>query len=353
MKTDGKISQPQLYALLSVSRLLSTLTFVPSFGFKAGVSDYIISSVIGSVMLWLSCLPIMRLKSGETVVGRIENDRLKKSVLILYAAYLVFLADFTLLRLKTFVSSVFFNSSDTAFFTVLTLAAVCYCASFGLEAIARAGSVSLFLLCVSLTVIFVSLSENLDANNLSPVFYYGVSPVMKLSLAVMSRSSEPALIYLLADRVRGGVRKGFTLWISAVNSVITLAGLFLMMSLSDTALMQAFPFHAMSELSTFSVIERMDSVFSAIWIMSAFIKAVLLIFTSKELISERLPEIKQKHLLTAMGIILSVLLLIEESSLRITALVTSIQLREALFAVFVVIIPSLALIKTGRRKLKL
>ena len=66
MNAKGKISAAQLFMLLSVSRLLSTLTFVPSFSFEAGVSDYIIATLIGGALTWIACIPLfIFLKNGE------------------------------------------------------------------------------------------------------------------------------------------------------------------------------------------------------------------------------------------------------------------------------------------------
>lgn len=346
MLSKGKISTFQLFSLLTVSRLLSTLTFVPSFGFEAGVSDYIIATLIGSLMLFVSCIPLFVFlnKSGNNALN--ENN---KALSVLYCIYFLFQTLFVLIRLRLFVSSVFFNSVGNVFFTVMTVLAVCYCASFSLEALARAGSVSLVLLLASLGIIFFALKDNLSVNNLSPVFYYGASPVLRIALGVLARSGEPAVIYILAPRVTGNIKRGLKIWLVLIAVLITVCGLFLMLSLSDASLLQAFPFHAMAELSGISVIERMDAVFSGIWIISAFLKAVLFSLIIKELFAESFPKIKSRSFLVGFGIFIGFIMLITEGSALNTAFLSSIALREILFFVFVLIIPVLALIKRRRK----
>lgn len=346
MNSKGKISAVQLFMLLSVSRLLSTLTFVPSFGFEAGVSDYIIATLIGGALMWIACIPLfIFLKNGEEK----SLVRGNKALSLFYCVFFLFSTVFVLLRLRLFVSSVFFNTAGNLFFTVITVAAVCYCASFSLEALGRAGSISFVLLCASLGIIFFALNGSLDINNLSPVFYYGASPVVKLALGVLVRSSEPAVIYILAPRVSGNLRKGLAVWLCAITAAITLCGLFLMLSLSDAALLQAFPFHAMAELSRFSVFERMDAVFSGIWIMSAFLKAVLFTLIIKELFTDCFARIRQRYFLTGFGVLVGAVLLIAESSVLNTAFISSIALRGILFFVFVLILPCFILIKRRKR----
>ena len=350
MERTGKISTFQFLALLSVSRLLSTLTFVPSFDFDAGTSDYIIATLLGAVMLWAVCIPAF------IFIGRNEEGGLptlsKKfpGVLkALYCAYLTFIEIFVLLRMRLFVSSVFFNSTGNFLFTVLTVAAVCYCASFSLEAVGRAGSVAFVLLCISLGIIFFALNSSLDVNSLSPVFYYGFSPVFKLSLGVLARSSEPVLVYLLAHRVSGNLKKGLKIWLPLITAGITLCGLFLVLTLSDSAFLQAFPFHAMAQLSSFEYIERLDAVFAGIWILSAFLKAVLYSLIIKETVLECLPGLKQRYFLPLFGAAVCTVLLLAEHSVLGTVLISSIKIREALFFIFVLLIPCLVLI-TARRK---
>lgn len=345
MDAKGKISTLQLFSLLTVSRLLSTLTFVPSFPFKAGVSDCVVATLFGGVMTWIACIPLFVFLSKRNRKSLTEDS---KALKIIYCIFFLFSFCFVLIRLRLFVSSVFFNSAGNTLFTLLTVAAVCYCASFSLEALGRAGSVSCALLFVSLGVILFALKDVLDTDKLSPVFYYGASPVLRIAVGVLARSVEPAVIYVLAPRVSGNLKKGLAIWLFLITAAITLCTLFLMLSLSDAALLQAFPFHAMAQLSSLSVIERMDAVFSGIWIMSAFIKAVLFALIIKELFFGCFPKVRQRYFLAGFGIFAGAVLLAAESSVLNTALLSSIALREILFAVFVLIIPCLILIK--RRK---
>ncbi len=343
MRTKGKISTFQLFTLLTVSRLLSTLTFMPSFPFEAGVSDYIVATLFGGVFLWISCIPLF------IYLRRNSFAKPNKAVVLLYCIFFVLMLNFVLLRLRQFVSSVFFNSVSSALFTVLTVAAVLYCASFSLEALSRAASISFVLLIASLSIIFIALNGSLDINKLSPAFYYGFTPVLKLAVGVLVRSVEPAVIYILAPRVDGNIRKGLKIWLVSITAVITLCGLFLMLSLSDSALIHAFPFHAMAQLSSFSVIERMDAVFAGIWILSAFIKAVLFSLIIKELALNSFPKIKQRVFLFIFGLMLTAALIFEEKSVMTASFFSSLKIREILFFVFVVGLPSALMIIKGNK----
>lgn len=341
----GKISTFQLFSLLTVSRLLATLTFMPFFDFEVGVSDLVVATLLGAVLLWVLCIPVMLFLKHYSDRALTQLVNRQKTVTVLFCAYLFFVLFFTLLRLKLFVSSVFFSSVNTAAFTVATVLAVCYCASFSLEATARSGSVTLFLLLGSLGIIFAALTKSMEINNLSPVFYYGFSPVLKIALSVLARSGEPLLIYMLAPRVTGNIRKGLVIWLSTVTVLISVCVLILSLTLSDNALLQAFPFHAMSELSRVSAIERMDSILTAVWIMSAFLRAVLLCNVIGDSLKDQFPKLRKKYFLTVLSLILIVSMLIAEKSLNLTAAVSSVKIREALFAVFVLILPTAILIK--------
>ena len=93
-----------------------------------------------------------------------------KIISVLYILLFLFYAFSTLSRLDLFSGTVIFRESDTKVFVVLSVLLACYSACLGLEALGRAGAISLFVFSVSFVFIIVTMLSKLDLNNFSPVF---------------------------------------------------------------------------------------------------------------------------------------------------------------------------------------
>ena len=79
--------------------------------------------------------------------------------------------------------------------------------ALGLEALGRAGAISLFVFSVSFVFIIVTMLSKLDLNNFSPVFYDGAGRVISAGQTMAVRTIEPAAMAVLFPRVSGNKKK--------------------------------------------------------------------------------------------------------------------------------------------------
>ena len=344
--TKEKISAKQLFALLFVSRILSTLTFTPSLNSDAGLSDYILAAFVGGIAEVIFFIPALILsergKSLQEFAGQI-SQKLGKTVSLIYALYFLYLMAFTFSRLVFFVSSVMFCNAPVLPIVLITAAAVVYAVSNGIESIGRTGAFGAFVLTVALVIILVSLSSKLDTDNLTPLFYSGTKPFFLLSLTVIMRTSEPVFIYTLIPKTSGNIKREFTVWWIILTLFVTVLTFFLMCSLGELCTVSMFPYHAMAELSEFSVIERMDSLLTGVWILSAFVRISLCAYCFKDCASG---VNKQTGTMTVSLIIFAVSAVTAAASnknLMLYEAFSSLEIRLVLFVVFVVAIPVLLL----------
>lgn len=340
----SKISSAQFFSLLLLSRLLSTLTFMPVFHSDVRTSDYIISMAIGSILVIIFCIPVFMLFNKSRENGLINTSFnispvFSKIISVLYAAFFVFYAFTTLARTELFVSTIVFPDTETTFFVLVAIAAACYAASLGFEALGRAGSVSLFLFCASFAFILITMSDKIKVNNLSPVFYDGIFPVAEVSWSFIIRTIEPAMMLILLPRVTGNVKKGFSVWIAALLVINTAIFFFLMTTLGECSLLQMFPVHAMATLSEFSVLERLDVLLTGVWIISAFIKVSFTIFIASDLLSTSFKKEYNHYYIVAIGVVLAVLMYFTSISILSFQITISFIIRTVVFAAFVVVIP--------------
>ncbi len=347
MNTKSQISSWQLFSLLLVSRLLTTITFMPVLNLNIGNTDYIVSTALGGVLSILFFIPAfiyIKKNRGITEITDSISKKVTKAIAVIYALFFLMYIFSTLTRINLFVSAVVFPQRSTAVFMVLSIAAACYAASHGLEALGRTGSVTLLFFILSFIVILFSLRERFDFNNLSPALYDGIKPLGVLIWGTIMSTVEPAALMIILPKVSGRLMKSFVVWIICFISVASLIFLFLMSTLGEAALLQLFPFHSMAVLSQFGVFERMDALLIGTWIMSAFVKSSFLILIIADLLSESIKKVKRSTLIVFMFLIISAVILIESKSLMLFKANLSLILNSVLFLLFVVAIPAALLI---------
>ncbi|MBQ5995968.1 MAG: GerAB/ArcD/ProY family transporter [Clostridia bacterium] len=274
----NKISPVQAYSLLFISRIVSTLTFVPP-DLDAVGSDYVAAALIAPPLVLAASIMWLHLMSdGRTLIIRkvfFRNPKAEKSVRFIAVLYLLLVFTRNLSGLCVFAMSVLFEKVNAVVLLTVTAAAVIFVALSGIEAIARLGFFGSVATLLSLAFIVFSLTGRFDANNLQPLFLNGASKPVLLSLTVLSGTIEPFLLFLMRREVNDKIKKGFVWWWAAVFSVQILLTLCLYLGLGNVALRMFFPYHAMAELSRLSIARRMDSLLSTVWVLASFIKCAL------------------------------------------------------------------------------
>ena len=210
MNLKAKISSGQFFSLLLLSRFISVLTYSPIYNAGLNSSDYLIAGVIGMIMVLFSCLPLALIYKSNDNRSVLDiayeiSPLYSKIISVLYILLFLFYAFSTLSRLDLFSGTVIFRESDTKVFVVLA----CYSAYLGLEALGRAGAISLFVFSVSFVFIIVTMLSKLDLNNFSPVFYDGAGRVIFAGQTMAVRTIEPAAMAVLFPRVSGNKKRGF------------------------------------------------------------------------------------------------------------------------------------------------
>lgn len=351
MERKVQISSFQFLSLITVSRLLTTLTFMPITEKRVNTSDFIISMLVSTAFMYILFIPPISFldRYRDKSILDLCNNSFKKILAVLYSVYFLFYAFFTLSRLNLFVSSVYFENSNTVLFIILSVLGICFCASYGLEALGRAATVSLVVLILALLTIFLPLSNKVNINNLSPLFYDGFSPVLKTSFNTVFRTFEPTALLIIAPKIKGSIKKGILIWFTLIGVVFTFVFFYIMSVLGDSYVLQLFPAHAISEISQFSVMERLDALLSGVWVISAFIKLCFTAYLISETLTSAFNKISKKSVLTFVFVVLSISIFFSSQSILYFADVTLPLLKMILFIIFVLIIPSLVLILNKKR----
>lgn len=349
MKGSAKISVWQLFCVLLLSRLLSTLTFSPVGAEKINTSDYFPSVLFAAILIFLFSIPLFIQKhffpgKDITDVAYTVSPLLSKASSISYVLCFLFFTLVSLARLEMFVGTIVFPNNDSALFIILCVAAACYAATLGIEAIGRVGTISLVLFGGAFLFIMITMADKVDPVNLSPVFYEGVKPSLTAALDAATRTGELAFAAVLLPRADGKMGKAYAAGLFAFTVCAELILFFVFAGLGDFALSQMFPVHAVAMLAEFSVFLRFDVLLTGAWILTAFIKISLLLYMQSELLQKSFSRKWNKLYVLCAGLLVLIIQVFFAGTVSDYYFAAGLSARVILYIVFVVAVPSVILV---------
>lgn len=352
-KTKGKISAFQFYVMLFLSRTLTTVTYLSSYTENIRLSDMLVQPIFRIVIGTLIMLPVFRLyrKHRDKNILELLNEKsqtLAKVVSILFLIYFFYFTVVTLARLDLFAGTIVFPETDVEYMLIFAIILCCYGAYLGLEPLGRSSVISSVLVIPALIFIMLTLVDKVDFLNLTPIFYNGVMPVVRVAVDSVGQTVEYGIIALMLPRVTGKWRKGYFIWLFSQVSLMAIMFFFACTVMGNFASTQLFPFHTMASLAEFSMFTRLDAIFTSVWIMCAFIKAGLLIFLQTDILTTYFGRFKRVYYIVAIGILTIIANLFISQQVRWFNIADNSIIKIFITGLSVFIIPLFILI-TGRK----
>lgn len=357
MITKGKISAFQFYVMLFITRTLTTVTYISSYTKDIRLSDMLIQPVFRILFGTVIMIPVYFLykrhrDKNVLDIARSISPKLSKPLSILYVIAFFYFTVVTIARLDVFAGTVVFPETNVVFMLVFVIIFCCYGAYLGFEALGRSAVLSASLVIPAIIFILCALVEKMDFLNLSPVFYNGVIPVVKTAIDSIGQTVEYIMIAIALPKVNGKVTKGFFVWLFSQTLLMAILFLFAGAVMGNFATTQFFPFHTLTTLAKFGIFERLDAIFTSVWIMCAFIKASLLIFLQTDIFCREFPKIKKIYFLAAIGILLVITNLIVAGEIERFSFIDNSVIKVIVTGTTAVIIPTVMLFVTRGEKKK-
>ncbi len=353
MITKGKISAFQFYVMLFLSRTLTTVTYISSYTKNVRLSDMLVQPIFRIFFGIVIMIPVYLLyrKHNDKNVIDLARERSKKFSMIISIFYVIAFFYFTVVtiaRLDVFTGTVVFPETNVNFMLVFVIIFCCYGAYLGFEALGRSSVLTAVLVIPAIIFILCALTDKVDLLNLSPVFYNGVTPVIKTAIDSVGQTIEYAMIAIALPKVSGKLTKGFFAWLLSQTLLMAVLFFFAGAVMGNFAGTQLFPFHTLASLAEFAMFDRLDAIFTSVWIMCAFIKVSLLIFLQADILYKEFPEIKKSSYLVAIGILTIVANLIIAGEIERFSVVDSSIIKIIVTGVTVLLIPCIMLISTKK-----
>ena len=277
MTARGTVSAFQFFCTLFVCRVIALFTFIITDRERFPPGDRMAVFLPFFLMGLLAAVPVMLVigpKEDRTVftLTHAISPTAAKVTAALYALGAVWSAALSTVRFELFMSTVMFSGAQMLWLIVLLLASAVWIAGRGLEAIARMSVAVAALLAVSLVYVAATTAKDFDPANLELPLQNGALPLLQNGFSAAARTGELASLLVLAPRIKGGIKKGLFFWL-LVFGVTGSAIYTLILGVTGAyGERQMFQLYALTVLSKIGVIERLDSLICAIWVLCSLVR---------------------------------------------------------------------------------
>ncbi len=304
MEKRNIISWGQLLILLLICRIFTLMTFVPLVANGYTPTTQFIATIISVIIQAISIIPLIYLgqkypNKSVTELALDKNKILGIFTAVLYLAFFIFYTVNAVIHFERFINTRFFPTASEYIWIGIFLLICVYCASLGIEGLARS-SVLLFVVFIAMLIVIVITSRHdFDMVNL----YYDNSYKTNLYQAVLddlARNGEIIALAFLARHVKGKFKKSsYGLLVSKL--LVSLAVAFMIVTvLGDFAVMTDYPFLTVGSYAGVRFLQRTDSIFMVLWTMTSVIAITLFIHIIGGLFGEIIPKMKLKNTTSAL-----------------------------------------------------
>ena len=275
--TERHISSPQFFITMFVSRVVVTIAINARFTGGESLLDNTVSAFLSMLAALVIALPLWALHARRpgwnTPRAAVEDmGLLGKLVPLLYYGYFVLVNGASLALFQLFLMDTV-NPAFSATLVICALtAAALYGALRGIETIARCAACVFVFMLLGCGFVFGIVATRFSPENLEPLFYNGLSQTVTGTLLFIARTSIFADMALLLPMVKGKKGRGFVCWAGGTAVFIGLLVLLVSGCLGRYAYTQNFPVYALASITQVRSMQRLDAVFTGVWMMGLVIK---------------------------------------------------------------------------------
>ncbi len=261
-----------LFFIVFVSRLLVGFTVSSAVLGTEYTADAAISTAVAAVAaLCLSCAVVKMLESGKNVL---DNFVLRR----FYGVFYVFSGALSISKFVLFSSAELHREASTLLLAAFMLGACTYAALLGFEAISRFSALVFVLTLIGVFGIAAASANKFESINLFPLVQNNNAAMFKNAAYSLCSTTEIPLLFALRQRINGKIGKPFCFAIGfscllSLLIVVTVCGV-----LGNTASVSSYPVFELSQLARFGTGERVEAVFTALWIFAVFLKISVFLY---------------------------------------------------------------------------
>lgn len=292
-----KISAAQFFISMFVSRVVVTIALNGQYTGGENMLESIVSYVLAMGLGFLISLPIWGLhrRRPEWDLGRAAVEDMGfigKLVPLLYFLYFVVVNGTSLALFQLFLMDTVNPAFSSALVAVVLVGAALYGALRGIETIARCATCVFVLLLLGCGLVFGIVAWRFSPENLEPLFYNGLTQTYEGVLLFIARTSIFADMAMLLPMVKGRKGLGFASWAGGTAVFVGVLLFLVVGCLGRYAYTQNFPVYALASITQVRSMQRLDAVFTGVWMMGLVIKLAFDIYCCRVCLSaiKKTPE---------------------------------------------------------------
>lgn len=278
-----KISKKQLMALAFISLISPIIRAIPEsalyFGGKASWLSPLAAAVPVLLLFCLIqfCMKTRNQNEGLThIILKAFGPWFGRAIAILFALWLIFYLSFVLRMASERLVSYVYNDESWMIFALVITVTGGIAASGKLNNIIRSAQIFVPIIIGMLIAVFLMLITDIKIENLLPITYMDIPDALRGSFHLISMVGVFAYYTFLEghtekrEKSKSGIGYIISMLLIVMLVLLTTIGV---MSVNVAKAMQS-PFYVMiRNISFFNILERIEAVVVALWVISDFVYA--------------------------------------------------------------------------------
>ncbi|WP_051353033.1 GerAB/ArcD/ProY family transporter [Thalassobacillus devorans] len=232
-----------------------------------------------------------------------------------HLVFIYILAALVLRNIGDFMTTQMMDQTPLQFTHILFLLVVIMGAGLGIETIGRSAEMFITWMILLLVFLFLSLTPQLDINNLKPMFGAGLQSISNTSLTIISTPLLEMIIFLMIYPHVKEKHKAKHAWLIGLLigcGFLTLLTLFSILVLgSDLTALNEYPIYELAtKINVAGFLEGVEIIVAIVWMLTIFFKLVILYYASSLGIAQFLKIDDYRILLLPLGMGMVVLSII-------------------------------------------
>lgn len=353
--TKNKVTVFEFYSLLYICSVVAAFMFVSTTVVNLGTTDAILFPLVFGFLSLTTIIPTFlfyKRSNGESVLSATakRSKAFSKVIAFSYVVLVFVLLLRTLARLDLFVSSEVFPENTMTFLIVLIVIVSTFLSLLNIGALARASTIFLILVTLSVSVVVFSAFTNVNKINFLPLFVNGEAEFIKQAFSYSVFFPESACLIFFLSNIKGNIKRGYFLYILFLVFSLTVVSFTVVGALGEFSNTQLFPAFAISSVGEFRVLERFESIQSSVWTVCIVVKTTLQITIVSDCIRHVFPKIKWWTPNALTGIAATAFIIyISNGVTRFSFMSSEIHVAVT-YCLLVVALPLLALLVTFKKK---
>lgn len=341
--TQTRVSAPQFFSLLYLSVLSSIFMYISSPEITVSETDSLLRPLIFIVISIIAGIPTFliykEINKSESLKTTLTESKLFKVVAAFYGVVYFIGIIRTAARFDLFASSELFPGTEMTLFIIALIVVCALISLLGLGALSRAGVIFVVIVVGATGFVMLSLLEEVDLLNFTPLFREGGLNFIWDSVLFGVQASEIGAIALVLPEIKGNVTKNYILWsvFSGLSFIVVL--FFVVGTLGVFADTQLFPTYTAVTLAKFGLLERMDALETAIWILCVVEKIAFYFLVISKSFKIVFKKVSKRLICIVSAVLVSIVLAFISSNLERFSFISYTPVVLAMYIVPVIVLP--------------